>query len=105
MRKGAEASPELGRLAQLIESGAVRDLLAGVFSGSPYLSGLIDRDLARLQRILTSVPEVYFEELKGQLSESLNQAASRSPLAATRDVIFTIAKVSWATVQFQSGVV
>jgi len=77
LRKAAKASPELAVPAGLLEQNAISDLLAGVFSGSPYLSSLIVRDFPRLQRILTRVPEVYFEELKRQLDYDLGQAASR----------------------------
>ena len=75
VRKAADASPDL---AALLEQRPVSDLLAGVFSGSSYLSGLIERDIPRLQRILTRVPEAYFEELKGQLERDLDQATSRA---------------------------
>lgn len=74
LRQEAKASPEL---AALIKKRPVSDLLAGVFSGSPYLSTLIERDFSRVQRILTRNPEVYFEELKDQLEHDLGQATSR----------------------------
>lgn len=75
VRKAADASPDL---AALLEQRPVSDLLAGVFSGSSYLSGLIERDILRLQRILTRVPEAYFEEIKAQLARDLGQANSRA---------------------------
>ncbi|MGI9403058.1 MAG: bifunctional [glutamine synthetase] adenylyltransferase/[glutamine synthetase]-adenylyl-L-tyrosine phosphorylase [Hyphomicrobium sp.] len=83
VRKAADASPELAVLAKLMGQRPVSDLLAGVFSGSPYLSGLVERDFPRLQRILTSVPEAYFEEIKGQLERDLGQAASRQDAMRT----------------------
>jgi len=75
VRKAADALPDL---AALLEQRPVSDLLAGVFSGSSYLSGLIELDIPRLQRILTRVPEAYFEELKAQLEHDLGQVNSRA---------------------------
>ncbi len=77
LRKAAKASPELAALSGLMEKRSVSNLLAGVFCGSPYLSSLVERDIVRLQRVLTRVPEVYFEELKRHLKHDLGQAASR----------------------------
>jgi glutamine synthetase adenylyltransferase len=48
---------QLADLGRLIEAPAVRDLLAGIFGASPYLTSLIERDPASLQRALLSPPD------------------------------------------------
>ncbi len=48
LRTQAQAAPQHAALAPLLDDRRVADLLTGVFAGSPYLSGLIERDLARL---------------------------------------------------------
>jgi [glutamine synthetase] adenylyltransferase / [glutamine synthetase]-adenylyl-L-tyrosine phosphorylase len=47
-------------LQALLDDPKIAGLLRGVFEGSLYLSGLIQRDAARFERILTSVPEALF---------------------------------------------
>ena len=78
LREQAGADPQLAGLARSLADPRVAKLLAGVFSGSPYLSGLIDRDPARLQRILTRPPQASFSDLKAQLARELEGAASRA---------------------------
>jgi [glutamine synthetase] adenylyltransferase / [glutamine synthetase]-adenylyl-L-tyrosine phosphorylase len=58
---------ELAPLATLLAGPKVRDLLAGTFGASPYLTSLIERDPAGLQRALSSVPEERF----GALTEEM----------------------------------
>jgi len=77
LRARAAAAPELGELTRLLDEPRVADLLAGVFSGSPFLSGLITRDPARLQRILTRPLTVRLAELKAELSHGLAEASAR----------------------------
>ena len=50
-------------LASILAREPVANLIAGVFAGSPYLRGLITRDLARLQRILAAAPQIEMERL------------------------------------------
>ena len=50
-RQQAATEPALSDLSRLLGQDRVRDLLAGIISGSPYLQGLMARDLARLQQV------------------------------------------------------
>ena len=77
LRQTAHSDPALSALTEALDRPRVADLLTGIFSGSPYLSGLIDRDPARLQRLLTDAPEVRLEELRAELSAELLAAATR----------------------------
>lgn len=67
----AKGDATLLPLAGVLARPPVRGLLAGVFSGSPYLASLVERDLHRLQRILTTCPEDHFASLKKDLSAAL----------------------------------
>jgi [glutamine synthetase] adenylyltransferase / [glutamine synthetase]-adenylyl-L-tyrosine phosphorylase len=78
LKERARADPSLAPLAVALERPRAAELLAGIFSGSPFLTGLIERDPARLQRILTSAPEARIEELKAELASRLVEAASRA---------------------------
>ena len=69
---GAEAPAGLRNLASI--DGVAR-LLRGVFEGSPYLSGLIHRNLERLERILSSVPEALFSQLTAELHAAMAEVA------------------------------
>jgi glutamate-ammonia-ligase adenylyltransferase len=74
----ARADASLAPLRIIIEEPHTRALMAGIFSGSPYLTNLIERDPHRLQRILTSVPEQRAEELKQELSAALGGATNKA---------------------------
>jgi len=74
----AAADPALASLQEALADPRAQALLAGTFSGSPYLSGLIDRDPARLSRILLHPPEVRFEQLREELASALLHATERS---------------------------
>ena len=78
VRERVRADANLASLEQLLDKPRVSALLAGVFSGSPYLTGLIERDLPRLQRILSSAPEARLEQLRGELALSLHAAPARA---------------------------
>jgi glutamate-ammonia-ligase adenylyltransferase len=71
-----ELASDPGTLAlrQLCERPAVEALLAGVFESSPYLSNLIVRDPARLERLLTAEPEVEHVRLIEELGAAMSQA-------------------------------
>jgi glutamate-ammonia-ligase adenylyltransferase len=75
--KACEA-PDLAELARLVETPQVGSLLAGTLNCSPFLSSLINRNPARLQRILTSVPEELLQTIQAELADALAAAASRA---------------------------
>ena len=77
LRERARASPELTLLTKLLDEPRVGNLLAGISAGSPYLSGLIERDLPRLQRILSNDPRERLVEIKADLARALAEAAAR----------------------------
>ena len=62
-------------LRALASSQSVARLLSGVFAWSPYLSGLMRRDPARLLSILTSAPETRFVDVTARLQEQIALAA------------------------------
>jgi [glutamine synthetase] adenylyltransferase / [glutamine synthetase]-adenylyl-L-tyrosine phosphorylase len=74
-RRCAENS-ELAPLHALLASRPVRDLLAGIFGASPYLTSLIERDPARLMHMLDSAPEEHFEHLRRTLETGMAAAAT-----------------------------
>ncbi len=74
LRQQAGADPALANLERLLDSAAVRELLTGTLSGSPYLQGLITRDLARLQRVLGQSPEQRLHALQAELVQRLATA-------------------------------
>jgi [glutamine synthetase] adenylyltransferase / [glutamine synthetase]-adenylyl-L-tyrosine phosphorylase len=73
-----EAEPALAPLGALITTPRVRDLLAGVFGASPYLTGLIERDPARLLVLLTTPPEERFADLCRDLVTAMGVAEALS---------------------------
>lgn len=74
----ARTDAGLAPLHALLDEPRTRKLLAGVFSGSPYLTSLIERDPLRLQRILASAPEAHASELKRELSEKISVATGKA---------------------------
>jgi [glutamine synthetase] adenylyltransferase / [glutamine synthetase]-adenylyl-L-tyrosine phosphorylase len=74
----AREAPELAELAGLLTRPGVAALLAGTLNCSPFLSSLINRNPARLQRILTSVPEELLQTIQDELSTALEAAATRA---------------------------
>jgi glutamate-ammonia-ligase adenylyltransferase len=70
----------LASLKALLATQPVRNLLAGVFGASPYLTSLIERDPARLMRMLGDAPEEHFAELCRTLETAL-AGATGSPEA------------------------
>ena len=63
------------QLRALASTQSVAQLLSGVFAWSPYLSGLMRRDPARLLSILTSVPEARVANITQALHEQMAAAA------------------------------
>jgi glutamate-ammonia-ligase adenylyltransferase len=68
----ADADPALR--AHLDDEKTAR-LVRGVFENSPYLSGLMHRDLARLEQIFTSAPEDYFAKRTAALHAAMSETA------------------------------
>jgi len=71
LRTQAQTTPASTAPVPLLQDQRVADLLVGVFAGSPYLTGLIERDLPRLTRTLTRAPETRLAELKQALSSDV----------------------------------
>lgn len=70
----AEAGAHNPGLTELVARPNMRELLAGVWYGSPYLSGLAMRDVPRLMACLTQSPEKLFEAWKRELRDALTAA-------------------------------
>jgi [glutamine synthetase] adenylyltransferase / [glutamine synthetase]-adenylyl-L-tyrosine phosphorylase len=67
---------ELAPLKALLAMEPVRNLLAGVFGASSYLASLIERDPARLMRMLADAPEEHFAQLCRTLEVAVAGAAT-----------------------------
>jgi glutamate-ammonia-ligase adenylyltransferase len=78
----AEADIQRPQLAQILRDPKVERLLTGVFGGSPYLTALSVRDLARLERVLNEPPETQFATLTQSLATMM--AAAPDMAAAKR---------------------
>ncbi|HWK38017.1 MAG TPA: bifunctional [glutamine synthetase] adenylyltransferase/[glutamine synthetase]-adenylyl-L-tyrosine phosphorylase [Hyphomicrobium sp.] len=74
----AAADPAQAPLQRALDDPRAHALLAGTLSGSPYLSGQIERDPARLSRILNEAPEARLEQLREELARALAQATERA---------------------------
>lgn len=66
------------RAASFSPTEQVRELLAGILAGSPYLAGLIRRDPTRLVRLLVQPPE----ESRDQLLEAVAQRSAEASSVA-----------------------
>jgi [glutamine synthetase] adenylyltransferase / [glutamine synthetase]-adenylyl-L-tyrosine phosphorylase len=66
--------------SDLLGARAVRRLLGGIIAGSPYLTGLMQRDPARLVPLLASVPELRAEALGRQLDQASGQAEAAADI-------------------------
>ncbi len=78
VQQRAESDSSLSLLRASLGKPPVKALLSGVLSGSPYLTSLIERDPARLQRILGTAPEVHAVHLRDALAVQISAAASRA---------------------------
>ncbi len=76
-----EISAECGD-PDLLQVPHVHRLIAGIDAGSPYLTGLIRRDPARLCRLLKCVPEEHIETLLAQLAGHARSASDLKALMA-----------------------
>lgn len=77
-----EIKSELDEAEQVavLDGAASAALVAGIGAGSPYLTGLIRRDPARLCRLLTASPEARLEELIVGLAGDARRAAGVNEL-------------------------
>ncbi len=83
--KAAAAAADLDALVRALDRETVARLLAGIFAGSPYLRGLIGRDVPRLQHILCHPPSVALAELcTGASSEADTAADMTTAMRAVR---------------------
>ena len=64
------------RLTELTADARVRAVLLGIFACSPYLTGLVRRDPARLVRLLDGVPEAAVASATSTLAVEVGGAAS-----------------------------
>ncbi len=70
----AGRDPALERLSGALQRSVVRQLLEGIFAGSPYLQMLIERDLLRLQRVLCDPASDQLPRLERELFEHISAA-------------------------------
>ncbi|MBN9247169.1 MAG: bifunctional [glutamine synthetase] adenylyltransferase/[glutamine synthetase]-adenylyl-L-tyrosine phosphorylase, partial [Hyphomicrobium sp.] len=70
----AEAESSCPPLRALLSNPKVENLLKGAFDGSPYLTALANRDLARLVRILGEAPEARFRKATEDLTAGMRAA-------------------------------
>jgi [glutamine synthetase] adenylyltransferase / [glutamine synthetase]-adenylyl-L-tyrosine phosphorylase len=88
----AAGDAALAGLALALSRKPVQDLLAGTIEGSAYLAGLIARDPARLQRILTSPPHTELERARLQMASAVaGQPGRADVMAALRAYKSTVA--------------
>ncbi len=73
---------EAARATGLVLTERIRQFLNGIFVGSPYLSGLIRRDPARLVRMLAQAPEETRAKLLEQVANEAEQAQSIADVMA-----------------------
>ncbi len=73
--QSVSAEPDRAKLAAALGLDAARRLLAGIASGSPYLKGKMERDAARLERVLLSDPERHIEALIVELRSAMATVA------------------------------
>ena len=95
------AAPDLAELGRLIAIPAVRDLLAGIFGASPYLTNLMESNPASLQRALAGSPERRFAELVEELNAAVDAAdAMPEAMRALRffkaEIALLVAPETWA---------
>jgi glutamate-ammonia-ligase adenylyltransferase len=74
----------LAELGGLIGAPRVRDLLAGIFGASPYLTTLIERHPQSLQRTLAGCPERRFADLLAQMAAAVDAAEAHATADAMR---------------------
>lgn len=74
--QAAAADLQGDALTRLLDAPTVQALLQGVASGSPYLTTLMLRDAARLERVLLTDPSQRLTDMRGELEAALASAVS-----------------------------
>jgi glutamate-ammonia-ligase adenylyltransferase len=89
LKSEAETSSPL--LATLLADDRVEKLLTGVFEGSPYLTTIVNRDHARLARLIAEPPAERFitltEQLKTAMQDAADMAAAKRALRVYKSEI------------------
>src|ERR1700736_2886417 len=78
LARRSAADTQLSPLGALLAEPPIRNLLAGIFGASPYLTSLIERDPLRLLSTLSSVPERRFAALTADLTRSVSSSEATS---------------------------
>src|SRR5262249_19570425 len=96
LARRCSTEPELAALAPLVANPPLRDLLAGIFGASPYLTSLIERNPASLLAALAQSPEQRFAMLSRDLATALAAAdttahAMRALRAFKTDIALLVA--------------
>ncbi len=76
------AGPESLDNLRILENSNVRKLIEGVFDGSPFLTGLIQRDPQRLLSVLASPPQMRLDQLVENAARLAITATSQNELMA-----------------------
>lgn len=76
--------PVLAPLLDALRRPPIRNLLSGIFGCSPYLSGLVNRDPARLLRVLDADPEAHLRALSSELPRVVAAHAFADAMRALR---------------------
>ena len=63
LAQAAQQAAVLAPLAASLQRAPVRNLLAGIFGASPFLTAVIERDPERLLGALMATPEAHFDAL------------------------------------------
>ena len=98
----AQQDASLAPLLAMIDRQPVRDLLAGIFGASSFLTALIEREPGRLCSALAAAPEERFDELCRAASAAVAAAASmteamRSCASSRTRSRFSSRCATWAT--------
>ncbi|XSG81188.1 MAG: bifunctional [glutamine synthetase] adenylyltransferase/[glutamine synthetase]-adenylyl-L-tyrosine phosphorylase [Methyloligella sp. ZOD6] len=79
LKSALEAAPELAPAAKLLaENARLRSLVAGAFSGSPYLASLARRDPQAFANCLTLDPDENFAQCSSRLVAQMEDCADMS---------------------------
>ena len=71
LEKAVADNPDLASLAERLKQQPVRDLLSGIYAGSPYLCGLLRGAPERLQVLLSTPPDARFHTLCETLAQDM----------------------------------
>ncbi len=84
LKEQARADPALSALADALEKPETARLVAGIAGGSPYLEGLVARDLPRLGRFLVGAPEDEALRLEADMTAAFAGADMAGAMRAPR---------------------